>query len=414
MAYQNFRNRLASLIAGRNIQGLQSFQRFAPKTNFNNYQEEIEKLRVVMQNPAFLRVVKMKADLFSIGKIVEKTPNGEIVENSELQELLKYPNFFQNQKQFLWDYIFWKSLGNARLMIDSNTVRKDNVLYWLDSSKIEFPQKLLDAGDKLVLSEETFKDLEESNLKYHYDYGNEMNIPYRKVINYVDNTNGVGNWFNGFSTVETLFKVLSNSELALDAKNTNLNLAGQFMVSSTGGLDSAMMRNDDKEDIEGKIGKGGKNIHAIRTAIDIKRFVENIDHLKLDDSFNKDLQIIGSVYGIPRDALEAMESSKYENQQVARMSMVDYVLKPKAEDFCNGLVNYFGYKNKLEISWAHCDFMQVSEKERYDKEMKRATVFSELLDSGVSPEDAALLLDYNFENPVNYVAGSRNRNTQSQ
>ena len=138
MAYLNFRTRLANLILGNNIQGLQHYERFIPKTQYNDYAEELEKLRVVMSNPALLRVIKIKCDLFSIGKIIEKDAQGEIVEESELQTFFEKPNFFQNQKQFLWDFMFWTCLGNARLMIDSKVVNDNNVMYWLDSSKVEF------------------------------------------------------------------------------------------------------------------------------------------------------------------------------------------------------------------------------------------------------------------------------------
>jgi len=60
MAYLNFRTRLANLILGNNIQGLQHYERFIPKTQYNDYAEELEKLRVVMSNPALLRVIKIK------------------------------------------------------------------------------------------------------------------------------------------------------------------------------------------------------------------------------------------------------------------------------------------------------------------------------------------------------------------
>lgn len=412
MYRNNFFSRLSWLIRGTNIQGLDGFNLFHPKTNFNNYSEEIQKLQVVMNNPALLKVIKLKCDLFSIGKIVEKDDAGEIIEDTELIRLLKHPNFFQNQKQFLWDFMFWNCLGNARIMIESTTIDDKNVLYMLDNSKVEFPQKMLDNADKLVLSEQTYKEFVDQKIIYRYNTGNILKIPYKKILHFFDNSNGVGNWFNGFSTVEALYKVLSNSELALDAKNTNLNLAGQFMVSQGGGLDSSMMQADDKKNIETKVGKGRKNIHAVKTAIDIKRFVENIEHLKLDDSFLNDYFLIGSIYGIPKDVLEAFNSGTYENQQVARMSLVDYVLQPKAEDLCNGLKNHFEYPNNLEMSWSHCSFMQEAEKMRYDKELKRAHTLRRLLESGVNPEDAANLLNYEFQNEINYVQRNNQASTR--
>ena len=184
MAYLNFRTRLANLILGNNIQGLQHYERFIPKTQYNDYAEELEKLRVVMSNPALLRVIKIKCDLFSIGKIIEKDAQGEIVEESELQTFFEKPNFFQNQKQFLWDFMFWTCLGNARLMVDSKVLNNNNVMYWLDSSKVEFSKYILDNADKLVLSKQTFKKFQDQNIEYRYTNGTKINIPFKKITNY--------------------------------------------------------------------------------------------------------------------------------------------------------------------------------------------------------------------------------------
>ena len=109
--------------------------------------------------------------------------------------------------------------------------------------------------------------------------------------------------------------------------------------------------------------------------------------------------------------IEAFESSTYTNQQIARMSLVDYVLKPKSEDFLEGIRKHFEYANDLEMSWEHCSFMQESEEQRYSKELKRAHVLRRLLESGVDAVDAEALLNYEFTNPIKYEKGNTGAST---
>ena len=72
-------------------------------------------------------------------------------------------------KQLKWDYMFWLMLGNANLYISSKIPSLNVRMYFLDNSKIEFPEKMTDKADKLFLSKSRSRDYYNSSIKYKYD-----------------------------------------------------------------------------------------------------------------------------------------------------------------------------------------------------------------------------------------------------
>ena len=109
--------------------------------------------------------------------------------------------------------------------------------------------------------------------------------------------------------------------------------------------------------------------------------------------------MIGKMYGIPKDVLEANlgKGGTFENQEKARGSHVAYTLEPKSEDLANGLETYFDLDVELKFSWTHLQFMQVFEKEKADVKKITAETFKAYGDSGVTPERAAGLLELELE-----------------
>jgi len=79
------------------------------------------------------------------------------------------------------------------------------------------------------------------------------------------------------------------------------------------------------------------------------------------------------------------------------MRHVAYTLQPKADELTSALANRWGYKNKeIVISWDHLPFMQVFEKDKAETESKKIETFANLLNIGVSLEEANKYLDLEF------------------
>lgn len=372
-------------------------------TQFNQYGRDKEKLAVVLSNPAVLKVFALQCNLFSLGKVYVYKGDTELEEDPFLK-LLKRPNPFQTESQFLWDYMFWNMLGTVNCYVDSNVVdRKENRMYYMDPSKIEWPVEFEKWKDKLIMSDKTHKTIMETQLKYRYDDGTCLEFPLSKLSISFDLTNGIGNWFKGPSRLDALYKIVSNSEHALDAENINIRYSGKFLVGQDGPTDLSKigMGEDEKRDIRRKIDTDSEKVWPINAKINIRRFVEDRASLQLDKAYLDAYYLVGNMFDIPRDVLEAYNtSSTFENQEKARAAHVNYCFEPKGNQFMNALEVKFGYdlegKNIL-MDWSHLPFYQVFESEKADVKTKTINNFKALVDMGVSPENANQYLDTDFE-----------------
>ena len=371
---------------------------YGAKPEFNQFASDLEKLAMVFQSPAALKVFKLQCDLYSLGRFIVTK---DIVTTNEKRErlkdpvlkLLKNPNPYQTGKQLLWDQMFFNMLGTSYTYVDSKVVDTQNKIYVLMNSKIWFPESLRKVADKMIFSEAKRKEIYDTIINYRYDDGSMYQFPLNKLIINTDLSNGTGNFFKGNSTIDALYKVICNSEAALDSANINLRYAGKFMVAGTADPNNvavAQMGEPEKQSIEKKM-NGKRTVHAFKSMLEIKRFVENYAQLELNTAYLDAYYIIGNMYGIPRDVLEAYNSSTFENQEKARASHVSYSLAPKGEDFAMGLTQMFGYdlQNKeIGLSWDHLPFVQVFELDRAKVADMKAQLYLDLLNNGVSVEEA--------------------------
>lgn len=369
---------------------------------FNDYSRDVEKIQVIFSNPALLKVFCLQCDLFSLAKVYVYNKKNKLVEDDPALDRFANPNPLQSQSQFLWDYMFWKMVGNAYLYMDSELVDRDNApMYWLENSKIDWPLKLEKEKDKMVFSQKKIKELMDTEITYRYDDGTTFKFQLSKLCTISDLSNGVGNWFKGFSRIDALYKVISNSEVSLDSKNINVRYTGKFLVSGQQDpkdVTKLPMAEDEKKTIEDKV-DGDKKVHAIKSMIDIKRFVDDLRVLELDKSFLADYYLIGSMYNIPRDVLEAYQSSTFENQEKARAGHVSYTLEPAGEILGAAIAKKWGYDlkgKKIVLSWDDLPFTQVFEKERAGIQSTKASVLNQLLRAGVPIEEINIFLDTEF------------------
>lgn len=384
---------------------------------YNDYSSDFYKLNAVFTNPALLKVIALQCDLFSLGQ-VSVYKNEQIIENDPFIEMIKKPNPFQNQSQFLWDVMFWNMIGNTYNYCESKIITEDNNLYILENNKIEFPVEMLTYKDKLILSKASKNKIDNFQINYNYADGSTDNLKWANIIHTPDLTNGTGNWFRGASRIDALYKIISNSEASMDALNINIKYSGKFMVAGKADPDNTSqmpMGETEKQDIETKM-NGRKSVHAVKSMIDIKRFVENIANLKLDEINLNQYFLIGSAYGIPKDVLEAFNSGTYENQEKARGAFVSYCLQPKGDLFFQGHSSFFGYDKEgksIVIDWEHLPFMQVFAKEREETLKIKTESLLNLMRAGVVLDEINQILDTNFT-VLDYESAQRtNQNANS-
>jgi hypothetical protein len=167
----------------------------------------------------------------------------------------------------------------------------------------------------------------------------------------------------------------------------------------------------DKQSIRESM-RSNENVYPTKTMIDVKRFIDNYGVLEsLDKAFLADYYLLGKAFGIPRDVLEAYESSTYENQEKARASHISYTVQPKMNDLCNALESYFGYDKEgkeIVIDYSHLPHVQVFEKEKAEARRLNAMAMKDLIDAGGNPEQVAEYLEIEID-----MDGERNLNNNS-
>jgi len=383
---------------------------------FNDYHRDAEKLTAIFSNPALLKIFSIQCDLFSLARPYVYKKNGNTDDGDPALERLAQPNPMQSKTDWLWCYMFYKMLGNAYLYMDSDVVERPNApMYWLENHKIEWPTEMEKHKDKLILSESRLRRILDTQLIYRYEDGSKMDIPLKQIVIITDLTNGTGNWFKGFSKIDALYKIVSNSEIALDSKNINVRYSGKFLVAGTtdpADVTRKIMGEDEKRDIEQKT-NGDKPVHALKSMIDIKRFVDDLKVLELDKAYLADYFLIGNMYGIPRDILEAYQSSTYENQEKAQARHVAYTMEPAGEMLGSALAKRWGYDAKgkrIVFGWDHLPFTQVFERERAAIQQTKMQTFNMMVAAGIPLPEINTFLDTNFtideKEPIEATSGN--------
>lgn len=376
---------------------------FGTSPKFNDYISEVTKLQAIFSSPALLKVFCLQCDLFSLGQIYVYKGDNE-VDNDPAARLLNSPNPMQSRSQFLWDCMFYIMMGNAYCYVDSNVAANEsNKLYFLDPSKMNWPTDFEKQKDKLILSKASEVEMLKTLITYKYEDGTSIQIPLSKIICITDLTNGTGNWFKGNSRIDALYKIISNSEATLDANNINTRYSGKFLVAGQQdpkNVTQLPLTGDEKLDIETKM-NGHKQVHAVKSMIEIKRFVEDMRKLELGKAYLESYYLIGSMYNIPRDVLEAYNSSTFENQEKATAKHVSYTLQPKGDDFLYALAKRFGYEaagKTICIDWSHLPFMQVFEKDRALTKKTQIETLTAMLKLGIDLKEVNEFLDTDFKN----------------
>lgn len=371
-------------------------------TRFNNYALDKHKLAAILSNPALLKLFSLQCDTFSLGKVYVYQKDTEL-ESDPFLNLINHPNPMQSGSQFLWDWMFWNMLGNDYCYVDSSIVeKKGNRMYHLEPYKIKWPYDMQANADKFIFSDDTLKEYSKKQITYCYNDGTTFKFPLDRLVITHDLTNGVGNFFKGPSRLDALYKVISNSEHSLDAKNINVRFSGKFLVGSNNEAGKMGLGEIEKLDIQEKFGDDNRKIYPLKTMVQIRRFVEDMGALKLDEAYLADYFLMGSMFNIPRDVLEANVSSTFENQEKARMSHISYTLQPKGNDLMNAFERHFGYDKEgknIVIDWMHLPFTQVFEKEKAEVEKTKIASLKELLAMGVPIDDANAYLDLDFTIP---------------
>lgn len=370
------------------------YKMFSSSGSFTSPTTDRMKIEMILRSPAALRVFKLNADLGSLGRVA-RYENDKFVEINALKKYQAKPNKHQTWKQWTWDYFFYSPIGTAYLWRSNNTnlTFSKTDFYWLNPAKIVWPDSLETKLDKLDLSDKAVNEIEKLHIQYQFKDGTTKDIPLKEIQVFTDLSNSVSeNWYKGNSPIDALYKVISNADLALSANNVNLDFSRKFTLSGTQDADNVTqlpMGEIEKQDIKGKV-YGEENVHVIKSKIDLNRFVSDLKNLGFDDTYLAQVAIIGSMFNIPRDVLDAnLRGATYENQEKSTGKHISYSIQPKADDLMEWLGGFLGMELKME--YTHLPFMQYVEKEKAATTKTKAESFKIFIEGGFTKEEAAKL-----------------------
>lgn len=369
------------------------FTQISMNAHKGRFKSDAQRLNTVLLSPAFLKIAKLLCDTFSLGRIYVSS-NNKIIDNDPILDKLQFPNFYQSQRQFLWDYMFWLLLGTSYLYTNKKILSDDTQLYFLIPERFVWTDELIKKIDRIALSKETYREIEGLKVEYINLDGSSTWYDLEDIKPLFDLSNGVGHWYKGNSSVDALYKVIGNSELSLDAKGTNLDFSRKFLVNGTVKADDTYnlpMGEDEATHAKNAI-LGTENIQVIKSSVDIKRYVDNLGSLKLDEQYWSDYFMIGTMYNIPRELLETYNAkgATFENQEKGLARLIELGIQAKGSDLMDVIGRHFGYneqKKKLIISWDHLSFMQVFKKQKNENIEKELEIINKLFEMGAITEE---------------------------
>lgn len=337
-----------------------------------------KKIEAALYNPAVLKVLSYRADIYSQIKFNE-FQNDNLIQTDFLYSESKRPNPMQTWVDFHYDVSFWRDLGTAYIYKEFDT------LYCLNPMYIDIKESQLKELNKFRFSENKVKQARKGEFKAKFNDNAEwQTLKLENLYILSDLSTSVsGNWLEGNSRLDALYDVIKNSKLSLKAKNRNLFYTTKFSVSgqhdSQNQFSTPMGEKEQKSISEGL--QGNKEIYATKEKIDVKQLVSNLAGLKFDDSYIADLSIIGNMYGLTKDVLDiVIKGSTHENKEKAIGAFIDYSMMPKSQQHSD-LYELLFDKQEIRGSFKHLPFNAVFESEKINNtkiELENLKIAAEL------------------------------------
>ncbi len=312
-----------------------------------------------LTNPVLLTIIALRSKLFSQMKIKHVNSSGIEVQNSEVIKLLKSPNYFQSQEDFLFQLMwFMSATGNCYTYQLKATGNIPKAIYNLVPSEIDLNGT--EKVNKFIITDKDFKALGEKEIIYKLD-GSSYKIKLSNIIPFYDLANGMveNSFMQSESRLKGLVKTLQNIDENIKAKNVNLKMTQKYLVSNKSTGNEAQIQQDDRNDISKKL--GSQSIMITNAAIDAKHLVSDMKRLYLDEQFSNDANTCLLAFEMSKDVLNYFSSgaSTYDNKNIGLIQYVQNSIQSDANMFVNSLSQQFGLFENGEMLTASYDHLPI-------------------------------------------------------
>lgn len=324
-------------------------------TNNSNY------LNYSLENPVLNAIISLRAKMYSQMQISHVDANGKEVKNSQVLKLLKQPNYFQSQEDFLFQQMWFLSVAgnNYIYQIKPFTSELPKNLYNLIPSEIDYNS--INKLDKFIFTKAEIKSFSEKKIKYTLD-GKVYDIKISEIIPLYDLANGLttDSWLAAPSRVKAIEKLLQNIDQNLKSKFNNLKMSAKHIgINKSTGME-ARVRPEDRTEIERVL--NSKDIITTNASVEYKHLVSDMKKLFLDEQFADDANKCLLAFEMNKNVLNYFaKDSTFENQNQGVVNWIQNSIQGSADNTMNSLSSSFGLleKNeKLVASFNHLPIMQ--------------------------------------------------------
>lgn len=316
-------------------------------------------LDMSLTNPVLMTVILLRSRLYSQMQIKHVKSNGEEILNSPYVNLLKQPNFFQSQEDFLFQQMWFLSATGNDLIYQIKAFQNEipKALYNLIPSEIDF--KETHKVNKFITTEKNKKAFGEQLIEYKLD-NQVYKIKLSEIIPLYDMANGLecNSFFNSPSRVKGITKVLENIEQNLKSKNKNLQFSAKYIGKNQSNGNEAQILDPDRQSIERVL--SSKDVLTTNANIEYKHLVSDMKRLYLDEQFAEDANKVLLAFEMNKNVLNYFsKDSTFENQSEGVISYIQNSVQTTAKNTMASLSSQWGLIEKGEMLVASYDHLAV-------------------------------------------------------
>lgn len=329
---------------------------FIPISSSSSTYNQVDALRSFTEIPEVNAVINTKARMFSRMQveIVSKT-TGEPAKNYEyLVKVLRNPNWYQAQKEFLRQTKLFRDIfGNEYLYF--------NKAFGLPFTSVKSMYTL---PPNMVITK-TPQDMpfymyHTPVIEYEFQWGNEKyQLDQSAMIQLNDNRVNISkeNWVTGESKLTSLKVPINNIRAAYEARNVLIENRGALGILSNAGKDVAgtlPMDRTEKETLQKELqtyGLSKQKAQWIITNLALEWQQISIDDpqkLGLFPEVESDFQRICDAFGVDRDMFANEKGATWENKKQGERATWNNTIIPEAMEWIDALNDTFETQDK---SW---------------------------------------------------------------
>lgn len=316
-----------------------------------------------------------------IGKIAQRLSNGVFTDEREsaLLNKINNPNEFQSKEEFLKEFVI-NILSSGWTGIYKKYVSFGN----------------FDSMELININPDT-AFIDGDNITFEYE-NESLKVSLSDVILFYD-MKRISKNKKGYSRATPLKSQLQNISLAQKAKNIQIQNSGTTIVSPKAvaagnsideGLNAPVPMlgaglQTQKQEMEDRLNNRGLENRIIVSskgldAVNLSEKLNKIDFYKIIES---DAMAVYDAYNFPIELSPHGPNAKFDNKEVAELSLYENEIIPLANNFQNTMNSEFQNKGKVTVDYSHIGCMSIKTNKIIDTNQKIVTQYGDLFDKGI-------------------------------